>query len=546
MPADPQAIMRTWSTLYADQSNFRTLWQEIAEYTFPRKSNITRMTTPGARQTDRLFDSTAIRANEEFAAAMQGSLTSPALEWWRLTMRNRELQRVKRVADWLEECRHIQNAAYNDSNLYSELNENYLDLGAFGIGCLFVAERAPTRDTFSGFSFKALSPGEYVIGEDPEGNVDQLIRAFELSGRAATALFGESKLPEKIRETVRDKPEQTHQFLHAVYPRQSYNGTKRDASNMPFSSCYLGRDDASTIIAESGFMEFPFMVPRFAKTSGEVYGRGPGMTALPDVRTLNRAIELKLKSWAKVIDPPLLVLDDGVVGTVKLTPAALNVVRNLEAIRPLESGARFDVTAIEEENLKKSIGRTYYIDLLRLPDGPQMTATETSVRYEQQQRVLGPALWRILHELLTRLIERGFMMMYRRHAFPDPPPELQEGGDIDVRYEGPMSRAQRSADLTAISRTYSLVAPMAETHPEVLDNFDHDKIVRHIGDVAGMPSILYRSPEEVAGIRDARQQAHAQEQQMAQMGQVTEGIKNVSPALKLLQGGAQAPKEAVA
>ena len=97
-------------------------------------------------------------------------------------------------------------------------------------------------------------------------------------------------------------------------------------------------------------------------------------------------------------------------------------------------------------------------------------------------------------------------------------------------------------DLAAIERTLVLVAPLAETHPEVLDNIDHDAVLRHVAEVAGTPSTILRSAEEVARIRAARNQAREQQAQMETVGQVAEAAKNAAPVLKVLQGGVQGEK----
>ena len=56
---------------------------------------------------------------------------------------------------------------------------------------------------------------------------------------------------------------------------------------------------------------------------------------------MNKAVEIGLKAWAKAIDPPLLVQDDGVVGRVRTTPAGITVIRNDGAIKPLQTGSNW-------------------------------------------------------------------------------------------------------------------------------------------------------------------------------------------------------------
>lgn len=40
---------------------------------------------------------------------------------------------------------------------------------------------------------------------------------------------------------------------------------------------------------------FPWVISRYMKASNERYGRGPVLYALPDIKTLNKVVELTLK-----------------------------------------------------------------------------------------------------------------------------------------------------------------------------------------------------------------------------------------------------------
>ena len=67
-------------------------WQEILDYVMPRKADIVFTRTKGQKRTEILFDSTAITASNLLAASLQGTLTSPSMQWdksypifWRTT-----------------------------------------------------------------------------------------------------------------------------------------------------------------------------------------------------------------------------------------------------------------------------------------------------------------------------------------------------------------------------------------------------------------------------------------------------------------------------
>jgi len=170
-----------------------------------------------------------------------------------------------------------------------------------------------------------------------------------------------------------------------------------------------------------------------------------------------------------------------------------------------------------------------------------MREIEVAVRYELMQRILGPTLGRLETEFLNPLIERVFGTMMRasssRHeVLPPPPPILAEMGvtEIDIEYEGPLAKAQRMNESKSIQKVMGVGAELSNIKPDVMDNMDMDSAYREIAEVEGVPSKVMRSQEEVAVIREERRKAQAIEQQKQDMERLAAGIKDVTPAGKVL------------
>lgn len=519
-------LLKRHARLKQKQDLCRPQWQELADYIVPRKSNISVRRTPGTKLDTEKYDSTAPRSAELLASSMQGSLTPGQLMWFRLKMRDQMLNLDRNVGVWLDDTRDRLSLGLRQSNFAAEMQEVYLDLGTFGIGCLFVEEKEGDDPFFNGFQLKALAVGEYVIAENAEGRVDTVMREFELTAGAAVQKWGKNVGP-KIAQIAEKDPDQMVKILHAVYPRVLAQYSKTPKSRK-FASCYVSMEDKS-LLEEGGYYELPYMVPRWTKTSstGE-YGYGPGHTALPDIRTLNKAKEMGLEAWAIDLRPPMEVVDDGVIGSVRWTPAALNTVREAGSIKPITTGAKYDVDQIKSEDLRRSIQQIFFYDQLQLQEGPQMTATEVERRYELMQRLLGPTLGRLESELLAPLIHRCLSMMARAGVLLPLPPILMEqaemlGGmaELDVEYEGPLARAAKASDVAAIQRTLEMLVPLAQTDPTVLDNYDLDEMARGIGDANGLASRFKKDPRVVEKTRAERQKkADAEKQQMMQIEQM--------------------------
>lgn len=392
-------------------------WEELAQFIQPRKSGITFSRTPGQLQVERLFDSTAIHANELLAASMQGSLTSASTQWFELRIRGVDIAKNSQLAKDLRWCAADMYDAVRQSNHGSEFHEVYQDMAGLGIGGVFVEE----VDVTGSLRHTAMHPGEYCIEEGPDGYVDTVYREFDLTARAAARKWGAKNLGAKVTNALENNPTERFKFLHVVGPTDDPTppyGSKK--LHFPFKSCYL---DVSSrkLMGEGGYHEMPYMTPRWSKTSGEVYGRGPGFTALPDIKTLNKAKEEYLRGLALKIRPPVKVRDQGVVGNVKWQPAGITYVRDMEAFQAMDVGTiHSGEFQIDTKALQGDIRRIFLSDQLQLQDGPQMTAYEVQVRYELMQRVLGPTLGRVEVELLNPYIERVFWIRLRRSAEDSP------------------------------------------------------------------------------------------------------------------------------
>ena len=530
--ANYEYIKKRLDRLGQERGTWEVNWQEILDYVMPRKADVVTLRTRGEKRTEVLFDSTAITANNLLAASLQGTLTSPSLPWFSIKLRDEELNEDRDVQLWLEDTARRMYDTFNETNFNTEVHEMYLDLCSIGTAALFVEEGSKGFDT-DGIHFNCLHIAEYYIQESIDGKVDTLYRKYKLTARQAVQEFGFDNVGEKIQTASKERPDHKFNFIHAVEPTADYErSTGKSATKLKFHSCHVCEED-KMVVRTGGYNEFPYLVPRWSKATGEIFGRSPSFNALPDIKTLNKAVEIGLKAWAKAIDPPLLVQDDGVIGRVRMTPAGITVIRNDGAVKPLQIGTNWQITDLKENQLRTAIRQAYYSDQLQLQEGPQMTATEVQVRYELMQRLLGPTLGRFQSEFLNPLIERVFGIMFRAGALMKEP-DIIQGTKIDVEYLGPLARSQRMEESVAIERLYSLAMNIAQIDPAIMDNIDHDEAVRLRGKLLGVPKTVLRGKDDVDNMRTMR----AEQAQMAQMAQEQQALgkaqKDQAQAAKIL------------
>ena len=549
VPNEPtgQRLHRIFESIKKERNNFNTLYQEVAEYVRPSRSTITVRRSKGEKRGRKVFDSTAIHAHKTLAAAIHSALTNPATQWFRLNFSNPELRSVQAAREWLQEVADIMFETLRESNFSMEVDEAYQDITAFGTFCLTMEEKIPqikTKKRFNGVQFKAMAPEEYYFVEGADGLPVVVFFELKLSVEKIFRMFPDAlDLMHASIIQARDKGEihKEFDFIRVIALREGVSkpppGKRRAPKNRPYAGYWIDKK-SKNVVKEEGFYEMPAFIVRWRKSSGEEMGRGPGVDALPDIKTLNKAKELELRAMAKVIDPPLKRRHRGVISKVRSLPGGITDVRDNESLTPLydTSVFRFDVAQVKAEELKIAIEKAFFIDQLQLPpvkESKTMSATEVEVRYEQMQKILGPTLGHFKYEFLAPLIERLFAMLLRAGMLPPLPAELQAmGGRIEIEYVSPFERSQKLSGVAATERFLDRTLALAQFMPEMLDRLDPDEVVLSLHEGYSAEAKLLRKDQDVQKIRQQRAEMMRRQQQMAE-AQVAGGVaKDVGQARK--------------
>jgi len=513
-----KAIVSRFEYLESQRANWDSHYQELADYMLPRKADIVRKRARGEKRMELIFDGTALQSVDLLASSLHGMLTSGATPWFHLTLKDDELGRDEEVQAWLEDTSSRMMRAITMSNFETEVHEMYVDLVVFGTGCMFVEmDKKSMR-----FSTRHIS--EFYVAEDQYGIVDTVFRKYVLPARQAVQRFGIENVSTFIQKRFEKKPDEEVTVLHCVMPRKERDPTKQDNKNMPFASMYICME-TKMVMQESGFQEFPYVVPRFLKATGEVMGRSPAMVALPDVKMLNLMSKTIIQAAQKLIDPPLLVPDDGFLLPVRTQPGGLNFFRSgtRDTITPLNTGANIPIGLNMEEQRRTAIRSAFYVDQLLTGGSPNMTATEVVQRQEERMRVIGPVLGRLMNEMLRPMIDRVFALMLRADMLA-PPPEILQGLDVDVEYVSPLARAQKSSSLNSTMKALEILLPLAQALP-VADHINADGLVNHIMDSLGVPKKVVKPQSEVDA---GREEQAAQQQAMMERQEASQDVQDVA------------------
>jgi len=526
----PEKIIDQVNFLKGQRGNWETHWQELAEFILPRKDDITRNRVPGEKRTQFLLDNTAMQSNELLSGFLHGLLTNPNSQFFELTTGVPEIDDEDDVRIWLQDTSRRIMQIFNDSNFQTEIHEVYIDLGCFGTAAMTIEEDDDTVVRFAARPIQSI-----FIEEDNKGQIVEVHRKFAWNVNQIIAEFGEqtvkdSKLLSDAKK--RDDPKK-FDIIHSIYPKE-VDPTKR--SDSPWQSQYILVDERKNL-RTSSFRQFPYLVPRWTKHSGEKYGRSPGMNALPEQKTLNIMTETTIKGAQKVVDPPLQVPDDGFISVIRTRPGSLNFFRagSKDRIEPVFNDARIDFGFQAMEAKRENVRDAYFVNQLQLrQSGPQMTATEVEARVEQALRFMGPVLGRQQVELLRPLIDRTFDIMLRRGLIA-PPPEVLQGSTLGVEYSSLIARTQRQQEARAILRAVEQSTPFIQSDPTVLDNINGDEALRIIWRINNANQKILRDQGQITKIRQdraAEQQALIEREEASQ---TAEDVGKAGPSLVAAQ-----------
>lgn len=527
----PAEIRKRVDALSEELGVWRTHWQELYDYILPRKAVVVTKQYKGTKRGIDLYDNTALVSCEILAGALHGMLTNPNQQWFELRSSVREINEIKEVKVYLQELTKRMHDVLNKSNFQTEVHELYLDLCSIGTGVMDVQE-----DDERIVNFNTRFVDEIRMAENSRGIIEEVYREFKWDAFKIYDKFNDGiKLTEEDKLISRFGREVANCLkagdyktkfcvIHSVYRKDILSDEA-----FPFISQYTLKEQEIEL-SESGYRSFPYLTPRWTKLAGEVWGRSPGMNALPEAKTLNLMAKTVIKGAQKTVDPPLQVPDDGFTSLKKTTPGSFHYYRagTRDRAEPIYNDARIDFGFEAMRERQMQIRSAFFVDRLNLPMNDRMTTVEANQRIEEQFRFLGPMLGRQQIEFLAPLVDRVLDIMIRRDVDGDligQPPEILLDNELDVVYTSPIARAQRIDQGQSLLRAWEATTLIAEAKPEALDNIDADEYVKSVWETFGANERVLLSNEKVDAIRDARaeaqQQAVQQNQEMVQTEQIS-------------------------
>jgi hypothetical protein len=532
MAEDANSLLSDFEYLWSKQANFRTLWNTTAQFVMPAWDNFIGEWAEGLNRNTRIFDSTAIIANERFAAAMEAMLTPRSQVWHKLEADDESLRGVPAVEQYLDTVNKILFAAryHPEANFASQTDECYMSLGAFGNDLLFIDEVPGTC-----LRYRSVPLSELVWSLNHQGMVDTVFRKFRYTAKQAIQHWGKDRVPQAVAQTYAKQKYAECEFLHCIRPNDEFTPFAYGDRGKRFESWYISIQDKS-VLERGSYRTFPCAVGRYRMAPRESYGRGPATTCFPDVRTLNEIDKTTMRAAQKAVDPPIMLAEESVLQPFNQRSGAMNYGMLTDQGQPLavpfESKSNFQVAKEYSEGKRQSVRDTFLNTLFQiLVENPNMTATEALLRAQEKGELIAPAMGRQQSEFLGPCIHRELDVLGAAQQLPPPPMELlRSGRGLRITYTSPLARALRAEEGTAIMNTVADLAQMANLDKSVLMLMDFHDAGREMALIRGCPPKLIRSEDQVQALLQQATQQQQDQQAAAGAPQVAMGVKNLAQA----------------
>lgn len=495
---DPEfaAIKKRLKDAQTDRNRHRSTLDEIMRFAMPWR--------PRFDQTERnradameLFDSTAITSLHDFGADLMATLT-PIYADWLEVVPAKELQpgALKALAPDLKRYQDVVFSEMRRSNFYEAAQEAYRDVGA-GTMAMIIEDHDISRPIHC----QAVPITDLFIGRGPFGGVDDRFRELNPRHSEIAALWPKAEIDEELAQKIKASPDarcKVHEGLTRDWS---------DRGNETWKHCVFTKDKKLIGDQVQGMGSCSLITARWSTDSTTAWGIGPLYTCIPDIKTVNKLVELILRNAEKAIDPPFFYDDDGVINLDEgLVPGAAIPRLPGSKADTLESSARFDVAFLTQDDLRQAIRRALFQDGPHQRGDTPPTATQWMEEAAATARRIGAPIGRLVTEWQIPIFQRFAYILAVRGVLP--PVKLQ-GEAVQLNTISPLLRAQRQEEAVRIDRWLEVLSTRfgPQVAQIIVNLFATAEALR---EAMGVPPTLVNSEEQIAAGLQALVEAAAQ------------------------------------
>jgi hypothetical protein len=503
-------IAKRCSDALTKKEQWRSIYEDCYEFAMPSRNIYDggyENRVGGQNKMARVFDSTAIHSTHRFANRLQSGLFPPYSRWCRLEA-GPEIppERKDEAQAALDIYNEKMFSVLRQTNFDLAMGEFLLDLCA-GTAAMIIQP----GDAIAPIKYQTVPPFLLGIEEGANGVIDNVYRRLRIKGEAIKREWPDAKIPDDLQKKIDKKPTEEIELREATVLHQ-------ETGRFEYWLWHEKDKQRSEIVQRDLKKGSPWIVARYMKMAGEAYGRGPLVTAIPDIKTLNKTVELLLKNASLAIAGVYTAADDGILNpqTVRITPGAvIPVARNGgpqgASLAPLPRAGDFNVTQLVLQDLRMNVKRMLLDDTLPPDTASARSATEIAERMKELATNLGAAFGRLITETMQPVVRRTLEIMDERGLIVLP---LKVNGlEVKVVPVSPIAKAQNLEDVQNVLQWHQVNAALG---PGAAMTENIEAISDFVGDRLGVPANLRTTPEQ----RDQAKKAAMEMAKQAAMSQM--------------------------
>jgi len=510
---NPKQIMEREAKAQARKDEWRSVYEDCYKFALPQRNlynGYYEGGVAGQNKMTNVFDSTAIHATQRFANRIQAGLFPPYKKWCRLEAGSSiPADRKADAQSALDAYTEIMFDTLRQTNFDLAMGEFLLDL-AVGTAVMMIMpgdESTPIRFT---------PVPQYLVAfeEGPYGNIDNVFRKLRLKAEAIPQEYPDAQISQQLQDVIDRSPAKEIDLIDAVI---------YDTDRAVFCYHVIWPQTQQELVYRT-MRSNPFVVARYMKASGEIYGRGPLVTAIADIKTLNKTIELVLRNASIAVAGVYTAADDGILNpqNVQIKPGAIiSVARNGgpqgPSLTPLARASDFNVSQIVINDLRMNIKKVLMDDTLPPDNMSARSATEIAERTRELATNLGSAFGRLINETMIPIVTRILYVMDNQGLI-DLPLRVN-GQEVKVAPVSPLAQAQKLQEVNDAMQYAQIAMSMGVQGAATVSV---QRLLEFVADRMGIDSKILATGEEQMQFLQAMQQ-QAMQAQMAEQGAPAEG-----------------------
>lgn len=486
-----KALKAREAKAHAESLKWENTLDDVYEYFLPNR-NLFNREDKGQKKMDRIFDGTAGESIKIGASKIQEN-TAPVWSRWANFEPSNEILRQLEGDDSVSEDDIRENLEKQADTMFDIINRSnfstqYYEFGLdwlIGTGSLSIEEDDSDEMPIT---FKSVPQIGMAFEEGPNGNVETHWWKLKVKARNVERQWPGFQASPQLAKIIADSPDEDVDIRQGVVfspTEQAYHLV-----------VWVHEEDRASFV-ETYEESSPMVTARYAKTSGEVRGRGPCLDVLPDVKSLNKVKEFMLTKGAIDLSGMWTATDDGITNpySIVIAPGVVIPVGSNNSQNPslarLDTSSDLNLSTFIVEDMQATIRRALFNDL-RDPDDSVISATQYSIEVRELQKRVGSAFGRLQTEALIPILKRVHFILKRRGILQ---PIKIGGREINIKFTSPLARAQDAEDLGSVQQAVEFTRAVGGDEAVQLA-FKVEDIGNWSAEKTGMPQELLRNETE--------------------------------------------------